>query len=44
MHAYTIAVDESLDQVLPDDVPPFPGVAVAGGSPEACVERGRQAG
>lgn len=29
--------------MLPDDVPPFPGVVVAGGSPEACVEQARQA-
>jgi predicted RNase H-like HicB family nuclease len=43
MRAYTIVVDESLDQVLPDDMPSFPGVIVEGGSPEGCVEQGREA-
>jgi predicted RNase H-like HicB family nuclease len=43
MRAYTIVVDESLDQELPGDMPPFPGVVVEGGSPEGCVEQGREA-
>jgi hypothetical protein len=43
MRAYTIVVDESLDQALPGDMPPFPGVVVEGGSPEGCVEQGREA-
>lgn len=43
MRAYTIVVDESADETLPGDMPPFPGVVVEGGSPEGCVEQGREA-
>jgi predicted RNase H-like HicB family nuclease len=43
MRTYTIVVDESPDETLPGDMPPFPGVVIEGGSPEGCVDQGREA-
>jgi hypothetical protein len=43
MRAYTIVVDESPDETLPGDTPPFSGVAIEGGSLEDCVEHGCEA-
>ncbi len=43
MRAFTIVVDESPDETLSGDIPPFPGVVIEGGSLEGCLDQGREA-